>query len=135
MLDLLNDADTIRDAFADYYRATILAGESDPDKLHDLQADLDAAQVYSPAQIEDLVQRYLGGADRDQLDPILDVCAAVYVHDLDEDAQVDFKGKAKAFVRTYGFLSSGCGREPGCPGPPAQIRTCALTHTAPTSGG
>ena len=26
------------------------------------------------------------------------------------------------------------GREPGCPGPPAQIRTCALTHTAPTLG-
>ena len=105
VLDFLNDADTIRDAFADYYRATILAGETDPDKLHDLQADLDAAQVYSPEQIDDLVQRYLGGAARDQLDPILDVCAAVYVNDLDEDAQVDFKGKAKAFVRTYGFLS------------------------------
>ena len=105
VLDFLNDADTIRDAFADYYRATILAGETDPDKLHDLQADLDAAQVYSPEQIDDLVQRYLAGAARDQLDPILDVCAAVYVNDLDEDAQVDFKGKAKAFVRTYGFLS------------------------------
>ena len=105
VLDFLNDADTIRDAFADYYRATILAGETDPDKLHDLQADLDAAQVYSPEQIDDLVQRYLGGAARDHLDPILDVCAAVYVNDLDEDAQVDFKGKAKAFVRTYGFLS------------------------------
>jgi type I restriction enzyme R subunit len=25
---------------------------------------------------------------------------------LDEDGQVDFKGKAKAFTRTYGFLSS-----------------------------
>ena len=48
VLDFLNDADTIRDAFTDYYRATILAGETDPDKLHDLQADLDAAQVYSP---------------------------------------------------------------------------------------
>ena len=105
VLDFLNDADTIRDAFADFYRATILAGETDPDKLHDLQADLDAAQVYSPEQIDDLVLRYLGGADRDELDPILDVCVAVYVHDLDEDAQVDFKGKAKAFVRTYGFLS------------------------------
>ena len=105
VLDFLNDADTIRDAFADYYRATILAGETDPDKLHDLQADLDAAQIYSPEQIDDLVGRYLDGADRDQLDPILDVCAAVYVNDLDEDAQVDFKGKAKAFVRTYGFLS------------------------------
>ena len=26
------------------------------------------------------------------------------------------------------------GRDAGCPAPPAQIRTCALTHTAPTSG-
>ena len=105
VLDFLNDAETIRDAFADFYRATILAGETDPDKLHDLQADLDAAHVYSPEQVDDLVERYLGGAERDELDPILDVCAAVYVHELDEDSQVDFKGKAKAFVRTYGFLS------------------------------
>ena len=105
VLDFLNDAATISDAFADYYRATILARETDPDKLHDLQADLDAAQVYLPEQIDDLVGRYLDGADRDQLDPILDVCAAVYVNELDEDALVDFKGKAKAFVRTYAFLS------------------------------
>ena len=105
VLDFLNDADTIGDAFADFYRATILADETDPNKLHDLQTDLDAGQVYSAEQIDDLVQRYLGGADRDQLDPILDACTAVYVHELDEDGQVDFKGKAKAFVRTYGFLS------------------------------
>ena len=42
VLDFLNDADTIREAFADFYRATILADETDPNKLHDLQADLDA---------------------------------------------------------------------------------------------
>ena len=30
--------------------------------------------------------------------------------------------------------ADSCGREPGCPSPPAQIRTCALTHTAPTLG-
>jgi len=38
-------------------------------------------------------------------DPILDACVAVYRENLDEDGQVDFKGKAKAFTRTYGFLS------------------------------
>src|SRR5690606_30127475 len=48
----------------------------------------------------------LSGADRDQLDPILDACVATYMEDLDEDDQIDFKGKAKAFLRTYGFLSS-----------------------------
>jgi hypothetical protein len=45
-------------------------------------------------------------ADRDQLDPILDACVAAYLEQLDEDAQVDFKGKAKAFLRTYSFLST-----------------------------
>jgi hypothetical protein len=50
-----------------------------------------------------LVALYLDGADRDKLDPILDACVAVYVSDLDEDGQVDFKGKAKAFTRTYDF--------------------------------
>lgn len=31
---------------------------------------------------------------------------AVYTDSLDEDQQVDFKGKAKAFCRTYDFLAS-----------------------------
>jgi len=106
VLDFLNDADTIRDSFADFYRTTTLAEETDPNKLHDLQADLDGAQVYSPEQVDEFVRRYLAGAERDQLDPILDACVVVYLNELDEDAQVDFKGKAKGFVRTYGFLSS-----------------------------
>ena len=105
VLDFLNDAETIRDAFADFYRTTILSDETDPDRLHDLQAALDGARVYSPGQVEDFVRRYLGGAERDRLDPVLDECVAVYLRELDEDGQVDFKGKAKGFVRTYGFLS------------------------------
>ena len=106
VLDFLNKIEIIRESFADFYRATILADETDPNKLHDLQADLDGAQVYSPEQIGEFVSRYLGGAERDRLDPILDACVAIYLRDLDEDGQVDFKGKAKGFVRTYGFLSS-----------------------------
>lgn len=57
-------------------------------------------------QIDQLAELYLGGADRDQLDPILDACVALYKEQLDEDGQVDFKGKAKAFVRTYNFLAA-----------------------------
>ena len=105
VLDFLNDAGTIRDAFADFYRATILSDETDPNKLHDLQAALDGAQVYAPARIEDFVRLYLDGAERDRLDPILDECVAVYMRELDEDGQVAFKGNAKGFVRTYAFLS------------------------------
>ena len=105
ILDFLNDTATIEAAFSDYYRTTILSEETDPNKLHDLKATLDAYQVYSPEEINALVERYLGGAQRDLLDPILDTCVARYKQ-LDEDGQVAFKGKAKAFARTYGFLSS-----------------------------
>ena len=106
VLDFMNDTDTIQDAFTDYYRTTILSEETDPNKLHDLKAALDGYQVYAQEQVDQLVGLYLGGADRDKLDPILDGCVATYKEELDEDGQVDFKGKAQAFVRTYGFLSS-----------------------------
>ena len=106
VLDFINDPETIQKAFEPYYRTTILADETDPNKLHDLKTALDGYQVYAPAQVEEFAALYLGGAERDRLDPILDACVAEYREQLDEDGQVDFKGKAKAFLRTYGFLSS-----------------------------
>ena len=106
VLDFTNDIDTIRDSFADYYRTTILAEETDPNRLHDLKAELDSHQVYAPEQINDLVEQYFAGAGYAQLAPILDTCVEAYQRQLDEDNQVQFKGKAKAFVRTYSFLSS-----------------------------
>jgi type I restriction enzyme R subunit len=106
VLDFMNDVDTIAASFDTFYRTTILSDETDPNRLHDLKAALDDYQVYQPGQIDQLVNGYLSGAGRDQLDPILDACVAVYVAELDEDGQVDFKGKAKAFVRTYSFISA-----------------------------
>jgi type I restriction enzyme, R subunit len=106
VLDFMNDVDTITLAFEDYYRTTILSAETDPNKLHDQKAVLDGYQVYRWDQVELLVERYLAGAGRELLDPILDACVAIYTADLNEDGQVDFKGKAKAFVRTYEFLAS-----------------------------
>jgi type I restriction enzyme R subunit len=105
VLDFANDADTIRMAFEDYYRTTILSDETNPNKLHDLKAKLDGLQVYTSEQVEQLVTAYLHGADREQLDPVLDTCVATY-QQLGEEAQVSFKGNAKAFVRTYAFLGS-----------------------------
>ena len=104
VLDFMNSSDVIREAFADYYRTTILAEETDPNKLHDLKAQLDNAQVYTPRQVAELVEGYLSGKDRGELDPIADACVAPYLA-LSEDGQVAFKGSAKAFARLYAFLS------------------------------
>ncbi len=105
VLDFQNDLDAIKLSFQDYYRTTLLSEETDPNKLNDQKRDLDAAQVYTPGQVAQFVALFLAGAERDKLDPILDACVAAY-NTLDEDQQVDFKGKAKAFCRTYDFLAS-----------------------------
>ena len=106
ILDFMNDTDVIQYAFSDYYRTTILSKETDPNKLHDLKASLDNYQVYDQCQIDELVKLFLTGESREKLDPILDACVALYKTQLNEDGQVDFKGKAKAFERTYNFLAS-----------------------------
>ncbi|MEA3350092.1 MAG: type I restriction endonuclease, partial [Chloroflexota bacterium] len=106
VLDFVNSVDVIEAAFADYYRTTILSEETDSNKLHDLKADLDGYQVYAQTQVDELVHRYLGRVERSQLDPLLDACVGLYIDDLDEDGQVDFKSKAKAFGRAYNFLSA-----------------------------
>jgi type I restriction enzyme R subunit len=106
VLDFANDPDVIQKSFEPYYRTTLLSEETDPNKLHDLKADLDGFEVYDGQQIGDFVELYLGNASREQLDPILDACAGTYTEQLDEEGQVDFKGNAKAFVRTYNFLAA-----------------------------
>jgi len=107
VLDFMNDSETIEEAFAPYYRTTVLSGETDPNKLHDLKDELDAADVFTQQDVDSLVELYLSNAPREKLDPILDACVDKYKHQLaEEDEQVAFKGKAKAFVRTYGFLST-----------------------------
>lgn len=105
VLDFANKPAMIEQSFSRYYRTTLLSGETDPNKLYDLIATMEEYQVYSTAHVEQLVDLYLNGAERERLDPILDACTAVYKN-LDTEEQIKFKSSAKAFCRTYGFLGA-----------------------------
>src|SRR5699024_6948247 len=105
VLDFVNDIDTIKKSFETYYTTTILAEETDPNKLYDIQSELEYHQVYTDYHIDEPVALYVYMAERDQLDPLLDICMEVYKA-LDEADQANFKGSAKAFLTTYGFLGS-----------------------------
>jgi type I restriction enzyme R subunit len=105
VLDFANKTETIEAAFSKYYRTTILSNETDPNKLYDLIAIMEAHQVYENEHVDSLVELYLNGADRDRLDPILDACTAIY-KELDDEGKIEFKSAAKSFVRTYGFLGA-----------------------------
>lgn len=106
VLDFAENEEAVKEAFSKFYRTTILADETDPNKLFDLISTLEHHQVYSSEEVEHLVELYINNAERDKLDPILDLCVARYEEELDEDGKIEFKSAAKAFIRTYGFLGS-----------------------------
>ncbi|GAB7231790.1 hypothetical protein [Facklamia hominis] len=105
VLDFANKLVIIGQSFSRYYRTTLLSGENDPNKLYDLITTMKEYQIYSTAHVEQVVDLYLTGAERDRLDPILDACTSVYKN-LDAEEQIKFKSFAKAFCRTYGFLGA-----------------------------
>ncbi len=105
VLDFANSAEDIEQAFAPYYKTTHLLGETDPNKLHNLVAELEEHEVYDEERIDTFIRLYLSDAPRQKLDPILDYCVPIY-KELEEEAQVSFKSSAKAFVRMYGFLGA-----------------------------
>ena len=104
VLDFVNSAAAIREAFEPYYRTSILSEETDLNRLNDLQDALDAYQVYAAQDVTEFIRLFLEDFGRDQLDPIFNECVQTYKDDLDENQKVDFKVKAKSFIRNYQFL-------------------------------
>jgi type I restriction enzyme R subunit len=51
-------------------------------------------EVYIEHHINNFVELYLGGAERDKLDPILDICVNLYKC-LEMESQIEFKAAAK----------------------------------------
>lgn len=105
ILDFVNDAGTIKEAFDRYYKTTILSGETDPNKINDLIDTMESIQVYCQNDIDSTVELFLNGNNRTDIDPIIDKCVDIY-KDLIVEEQIEFKSSAKAYVRTYNFLAA-----------------------------
>lgn len=105
VLDFFNEAEEIQEAFKPYYTATILSEETNPNKLNDLVDSMEVFEVYSTYQIDDFFEKYIEGEDRTKLDPIIDRSVEIFKNDLTKDQQIDFKAKAKSFLRVYCYLA------------------------------
>ena len=105
VLDFANDAEEIKKSFDPFFETTILGEATDPNKLFDLQAALDAFQVYTPEQVQVFSQKIIANVPVDQLHTILDAAAEVFKTSLNEEQQDDFRAKCKTYVRLYVFLA------------------------------
>ena len=109
VLDFVNSAEDIEKSFQKYYKQTSLSHETDINKASDLLDICDQSLVYEQEEVEDFNQKYWSGADRTELDPILDTCRERFVQigeEDGEDRQAEIKGAMKSFVRLYEFIAA-----------------------------
>jgi len=105
VLDFANKADDIKEAFSRYYKTTLLSDETDRNKVYELIANMEKHEVYTQKDVDNVVDYFIHGHPRVNIDPILDSCVTNY-KPLNEDGQVEFKSSAKQFVRLYNFLGA-----------------------------
>ncbi len=108
VLDFFNKTEDIKAAFDDFYTSTSLSEATDVNVLHELKSTLDDVGVYEQGEVEEFNKRYFNNEDAQQLSPLIDFAAARFNTDLEltHEAKVDFKIKAKQFVKIYGQMAS-----------------------------
>ena len=105
VLDFVNEPDAIQAAFQQYYQTTMLAEETDPNRLYDLQRQLEDFNVYS----EDTINRFccVFYDDRqpdERLQGILDEVVERW-SDRDEEEREEFRSALQSYIRLYGYIS------------------------------
>jgi type I restriction enzyme R subunit len=105
ILDFYNTATEIKDAFDPFYTATSLSEPTDVNVLHDLKDALEEAALYNDEDLDRFNERFFNGEDAEQLHPIIDECVDRFNQIEREEDKIDFKIKAKQFVKLYGQLA------------------------------
>ncbi|MEA3548192.1 MAG: type I restriction endonuclease subunit R, partial [Thermodesulfobacteriota bacterium] len=105
ILDFMNSSDEIKRAFDPFYTATSLSEPTDANVLHDIKEELDKTGYYEQKEIKEFNKAYFNNASVDELHPILDQAAARFDEEEDEEAKIDFKIKAKQFVKIYAQIA------------------------------
>lgn len=108
VLDFFNDAADIKAAFDPFYTVTTLSSATDVNVLHELKGTLDQVGVYEWREVEEFVTRFFMGEDAQSLSPLIDTAADRFNQQLElaEKDKIDFKIKARQFVKIYGQMAS-----------------------------
>jgi type I restriction enzyme R subunit len=110
VLDFVNDTKEIVDAFQPYYEQTTVGDQAQPQQLYELQAKLDAQQVYYKSEVEEFAKvfykpkEYQTPADHAKMNACIDPAVNRFNY-LKEDLREEFREWLTAYRNLYSFLS------------------------------
>ncbi|MEI3376392.1 MAG: type I restriction endonuclease [Coriobacteriales bacterium] len=108
VLDFVNDWETIRASFSNYYEMTEIDEVTDPSIIYDTKRRLDTFGVYDSLEVDAVARAWFGDTDGQRklrhieglLSPAVDRW-----NTLETEKKVLFKALLKKFLKTYSFIT------------------------------
>ena len=105
VLDFVNEPDQVQEAFQGYYQTTMLAEETDPNRLYDLQSQLEGFDLYDEDTIDQFCRIFYESSRPDELlQGILD-CVVEKWSNLETNEREEFRSILQSYIRLYGYIS------------------------------
>ena len=105
VLDFVNEPDQVQEAFQQYYQTTTLAEETDPNRLYDLQSQLEGFDLYDADTINRFCDVFYDVDQPDELlQGILDDVVGKWA-ELETDDREEFRSTLQSYIRLYGYIS------------------------------
>lgn len=109
VLDFVNDAEDIQEAFKPYYQTTVLEKVVEPNLLYDIQSELDKTGVYLQEEVEEFANLFFKtkkqktSKDASVMNHFIDVGVERFKK-LYEPVKEEFNSQAAKFIRLYAFI-------------------------------
>ena len=101
----MNEPDQIQAAFQQYYQTTSLAEETDPNRLYDLQQQLEDFDCYDADTIDRFCDVFYDPDEPDELlQGVLDGVVARWSA-LEREDREEFRSILQSYIRLYGYIS------------------------------
>ena len=105
VLDFVNEPEQVQEAFQQYYQTTTLAEETDPNRLYDLQSQLEGFDLYDAETIDRFcLIFYEAKRPGESLQVILDSVVEKWL-ELDTNNREAFRSTLQSYIRLYGYIS------------------------------
>lgn len=112
ILDFVNTADDIQEAFQPFYQETSLSQEVNVDLIYKLQKELQDYNLYSANDIEAFCKIYYSGKKQDNTTMGKMTSALKPVQDrynkLQSDDRYNFRRQIRSYIKWYGYISQVC---------------------------
>jgi len=106
VLDFANDTAEVIEAFQPFYTSTELSGETDPNKLYDLETKIRAFNLFSKYMVDEFCRLFYNDRESDEmLQPVLNRVVEKWKDISDPEQKNEFKSLIQSYIRLYGYIS------------------------------